>query len=117
MNFRIFLHGFQYFAGLIGGSLECGAREVAFAGKARQTGDDTACISAPIGGVKSAEGWYEIDAAIVANGAGERFDVATFLHQAAIVAHPLDQGTGDGDAAFESVDGRLRSEVVADCSE
>src|SRR5580704_2916299 len=110
MDFRIFLHGFQYFTGLIGGSLECGASEVAFAGKTGQPGDDAARIGTPIGGVESTEGWHEVDPAIVANGTGQGFDVATFLDEAEIIAHPLDQGTGDGDATFEGVDGRLRPE-------
>ena len=75
VNFGILFHGFENFAGLIGGSFENGASEMSFVRVTSESSNDAASIAAPIGSVEAREGGNEIDAAIIADRPGERFDV------------------------------------------
>ena len=87
---------------------------MAFVGVARQAGDDAARIVLPIRRVQPAEGRDEINAAVILHGARQRLDVAALFDQAEVVANPLHQRAGNGHAAFQRVDGRLRAEAVRD---
>ena len=48
------------------------------------------------------------------DGAGQRLDSAELLDEAQVVAQPLHQRAGDGDGAFQRVDGRLVADLVAE---
>ncbi len=117
MNLRILFHGFQNFASLEGRSFQNGASDMSFVGETGEAGDDAAGIVAPVGSVESRESGNEVDSAIIADSASERFDVRAFFNEAEIIAEPLDQRASNGDATFQGVDRFLRAKFVTDSGE
>ena len=71
----------------------------------------------PVRGIKAGEGGHKVDAAIVGHGSGERFNVRTSLNESEVVAQPLHQRAGDGDAAFQRVACGLGAKFIGDGSE
>src|SRR5690606_34777675 len=65
--------------------------------------DRAAGVGIPVGRAESGKGGDDGDAAGVGNAGGEGFDFGGGLDYSETVAEPLDEGTGDEDAAFESV--------------
>src|SRR5262245_61654542 len=62
--------------------------------------------------VEARKGWDEVDTSVVVHRAGERLDVCTVLNQSQIVAKPLHERAGNGDAAFERIGSCSMTETV-----
>ena len=73
------VHRIQHFAGLVGGGFQGGAGDVALGDVAGHADDGAAGIALPVGGEQAGEGRHEVDAAVVFNGIGQRFDVGGLL--------------------------------------
>src|SRR5260370_19776351 len=89
---------------------------MSFIRETREARNDAAGLVAPVRGIKSGKCWHKIDATVITNGTSKQFDIGAFLNQSEIIAKPLDKSSGDGDAAFQSVNGFLIAEFVAEGS-
>ena len=58
------------------------AGDVALVDVAGQADDDAAGVALPVRGEEAGEGRHEVDAAVVLDRVGQRFDVGRFLDQA-----------------------------------
>ena len=114
---RIGGHGVDHVARLPGHRLQGGAGDVSARDVGGQADDDAACVGAPVGGEQTGEGRHQGAAAVVGDAGGQGLDLGRGGEEAQIVAQPLDQRAGDGDRAFQGVDGRGLADAVAEGGE
>src|SRR5882672_2491048 len=81
--------------------------------EAREPDDAAARVGAPVWGVEPGKRRHEIDAAVIGNGVGKRFDVARVFDNAELVAQPLDGGTRHGYRTFEGINRRSTTKLIA----
>src|SRR5580704_2002683 len=81
--------------------------------KASQARDHPSRIALPIWRIQPGERWNEVHASIISNCSRQRFDVAAFLNQSEVIAKPLDECAGMGDAALQSIMRRLVAKFVS----
>src|SRR5947209_11952877 len=82
-----------------------------------EAGDHAPGVVLPIWCVETRECGDEVHSAVVFNRSRQGFNLWAALDQAQIVAYPLHQRSGDGNASFKSVMWRLCSQPVGDGSE
>ena len=88
---------------------------MAFIRIACQAGDNASGARLPVGSVQAGECRDEVDASVVLYGSGKCLDIRALFHQAEVIAHPLHQRTGYGDAALECVGRGLTAEPIGGC--
>ncbi|MCY1225290.1 hypothetical protein D9M72_374800 [compost metagenome] len=76
--------------------------------EAGQANDRAAGIGPPVRREEAGERRHDVDAAVVLDRGRERLHLRGAADQAEVVPQPLDQGSGDGDRAFQRV---VRSSV------
>ncbi len=113
----VLFHGNEDIACLESGCLKNGPSQMGFGGEARETGDDAARGVFPVWGVESGKRRYEVDASVIGHRSSEFFNLVAALEDAEVVAHPLDESSGDGDAALKSVAGGLLAEAIGEGGE
>src|SRR5712664_3340327 len=84
-----------------------------FVVEAREPDDAATRVGAPVRSVESGKCRHEIDAAVVRNGVGKRFDVARLFDNTELVAKPLDGRTGHGYRTLERINGRRATKLIA----
>src|ERR1700681_869992 len=92
---------FNHIPGLIADRLQGGAGQVGAGVVAGQPDDGASCVRPPVRGEEAREGRDEVDAASVADLAGQCLALGRAGDDAQLVAQPLDGGTGDRDGTLQ----------------